>query len=64
MHQIADGLVAAIPLATTDYALRGMFPWLDSLNDWISNSWLGAPMPTWLGFLMWFSLGAVSRRKD
>lgn len=53
--------LGAIPMAAAEYVLRGVFPWLDSLNDWISNSWLGDPMPTWLGFLMWISLGAASR---
>ena len=61
MNQITDWF-GAIPLAASDYTLRGVFTWLDSINDWILNSWLGAPMPTWLGFIMWFSLAAIRRR--
>lgn len=44
-------LLMAAPIAAEDYALRGVFPWLDGINDWISSSWLGAPLPIWKALL-------------
>lgn len=50
MVTLTDLLMAG-PMAVEDYALRGMFPLLDSINDWISNSWLGTPVATWQALL-------------
>ncbi len=63
MRQIANWL-GTIPMAANDtfhdYWLRGKFPWLDSMNDWLNDTWLGAPMPMWMGIFMWIMLILLS----
>jgi hypothetical protein len=62
MQQISDWL-GRVP-AVEDYMLRGVFPWLDDFNDWINASWLGGPVPMWLGIAILVSaLGAAYRRR-
>lgn len=53
--QIAEWL-GAIPVATSDYLLRGKFQWWDNFNDWLDQSWLGQPLPTGIAILMFIVL--------